>query len=479
MFDYWLKVAEDHLDFCCVTEPLPLQGLSVRVRHSRSKELYCDAGMALGNVLARLGADIKSIEDIHRALTSNIARSSVESIDAFVMIAGSTGVSAEALELSHEEASNGRPFRKKLHVALPVSFAEGFIRKRLEHHGVSIDLFRPEEVADGKLCVRTVDTLVNRRRHEISMARRKAEEFAPTIGIVVALQVEYEAIVHLLNDRRGQRERDSAGTLREYEHGTLPSHDGRKHHIVVTQVGKGNNRASVLTERMLSDFKLDEVIMVGVAAGIPQLQKGQADVRLGDVVISNEMGVIQTDFNKKTSDGVEYIYQPRPPSQAWLTRSTGLLAKPEEIAKFCTRLSQVTTARALRRGKRDRLIDDPKPERGKPLRRPANPQRIKNTPIVHAGPIGSANTVLKNAADRERLRSDFKLLAVEMEASGVAEAAMQNGTGFFVVRGICDYANDAKEKSWQPYAATAAAVFAVTLIESMPTPRGRHSRDPS
>jgi nucleoside phosphorylase len=45
---------------------------------------------------------------------------------------------------------------------------------------------------------------------------------------------------------------------------------------------------------------------------------------------------------------------------------------------------------------------------------------------------------------------------------------MSNGKGFFVVRGICDYANDGKNDAWHHYAAMAAASFAVHLIESMP-----------
>jgi nucleoside phosphorylase len=49
----------------------------------------------------------------------------------------------------------------------------------------------------------------------------------------------------------------------------------------------------------------------------------------------------------------------------------------------------------------------------------------------------------------------------------LAESAWQSGKGYLVIRGICDYANDDKNKLWQPYTAAAAAAFARELIESM------------
>jgi nucleoside phosphorylase len=75
---------------------------------------------------------------------------------------------------------------------------------------------------------------------------------------------------------------------------------------------------------------------------------------------------------------------------------------------------------------------------------------------------------LKSAIIRDRLSKKFKIKAIEMEASGIAEATWENGRGYFVVRGICDFANDDKNKVWQPYAAAAAAAFTRDLIESMP-----------
>ena len=468
MEDIWLSVVKAHFEFCCVDEKHPLDGVTVRLRYSSRQEPYLKAGTALHSVLSKLGAKLSGITDIHEGLQSEMLRPQVEAIDEFIMIAGTAGVSGEAIELAHEKIAGGEQFKDRMHVIMPKAYENGFIKKRLAHHQVSTELFGEPELANGEICRRTLDKLVSRKRQRMNMAKLRENEFKPSIGIVVALPVEYEAVVALLGDLREQRERLTAGTYKEYTHGTIASYDGKKHQVVVSRVDKGNNRASVLTERMIADFGLDEVIMVGVAAGIPQTKKGQQDVRLGDVVVSSEMGVIQYDMKKETSSGIEHNHAPRPPSQAWLQRATGLLSSETEKARFVAKLGQLATGKFARPAK-DVLNDAADPTASKPPKRIRNPNRVAKQPMLHQGPVGSANTVLKTAADREELREKLKLLAVEMEASGVAEAAMQNGKGYFVVRGICDYANDAKDKKWQPYAAMAAAAFAVTLVETMPT----------
>src|SRR5678816_641042 len=65
-------------------------------------------------------------------------------------------------------------------------------------------------------------------------------------------------------------------------------------------------------------------------------------------------------------------------------------------------------------------FDDPTRTVG---RRSTDPRRRPSSPRVFFSPIASANKLLKNARLRERLRRSFGVKAVEMEASGVADAA--------------------------------------------------------
>jgi nucleoside phosphorylase len=63
---------------------------------------------------------------------------------------------------------------------------------------------------------------------------------------------------------------------------------------------------------------------------------------------------------------------------------------------------------------------------------------------------------------------DERVLAVEMEGSGIADGTWINGRDFLVVRGICDYCNPNKGDDWQAYAAVVAAAYARALISSVP-----------
>lgn len=80
---------------------------------------------------------------------------------------------------------------------------------------------------------------------------------------------------------------------------------------------------------------------------------------------------------------------------------------------------------------------------------------------VHYGLIASGNKVIKDTQSRDSLDEKFDrhLLCVEMEAAG-----LMNDFPCIVIRGICDYADSRKEKSWQEYAAAVAAAYAKELL---------------
>lgn len=80
---------------------------------------------------------------------------------------------------------------------------------------------------------------------------------------------------------------------------------------------------------------------------------------------------------------------------------------------------------------------------------------------MHYGLIASGNKVIKDAQSRDSLDEAFggHLLCVEMEAAGLI-----NGFPCIVIRGICDYADSGKAKTWQEYAAAIAAAYAKELL---------------
>jgi nucleoside phosphorylase len=80
-------------------------------------------------------------------------------------------------------------------------------------------------------------------------------------------------------------------------------------------------------------------------------------------------------------------------------------------------------------------------------------------PAFWYGVIASGDTLVKNAAARDRMGRELGALCVEMEAAG-----LMNDFPCIVIRGICDYADSHKNDAWQKYAALTAAAYAKELL---------------
>ncbi|PIG69509.1 G-protein beta WD-40 repeats containing protein, partial [Aspergillus arachidicola] len=85
--------------------------------------------------------------------------------------------------------------------------------------------------------------------------------------------------------------------------------------------------------------------------------------------------------------------------------------------------------------------------------------RPNNSPQLHYGTIGSADQVMKDAILRDRWARKENILCFEMEAAGLMDSFP-----CLVIRGICDYADSHKNKTWQPYSAATAASYARELL---------------
>ena len=85
--------------------------------------------------------------------------------------------------------------------------------------------------------------------------------------------------------------------------------------------------------------------------------------------------------------------------------------------------------------------------------------REYDEPAVHYGLIASANAVMRSAQRRDKLRDAWGVPYFEMEAVG-----LMDNFPCVVIRRICDYSDDHKNKVWQPYAAVAAAAYAKDLL---------------
>ncbi|KAK8026457.1 Ankyrin-1 [Apiospora marii] len=249
-----------------------------------------------------------------------------------------------------------------------------------------------------------------------------------------------------------------------------------RHNVVIAGLptdGYGTNNAATVANNMHRSFpSIKSYLLVGVGAGAP----GLTDVRLGDVVVGNQ--VIQTDLGKKLDKNV-FVRTSIPirPSQSLRTAITKLRAEHEtRRSKLTTYLDELRghNAHMTRYTCRDGLYDflfksdyghEPAMLDCELCDKAQLEQRLDRStdePRIHYGIIASGNQVVKNATERDQIARDIGACCFEMEAAGLTDSFHP-----LVIRSICDYADSHKNKKWQTYAAGLSAAYAKELLSVM------------
>ncbi|KAJ4160081.1 hypothetical protein NW754_003205 [Fusarium falciforme] len=303
------------------------------------------------------------------------------------------------------------------------------------------------------------------------MADPAIEDF--TIGWICALQEEYEAACRMLDE-----EFDGDDTAEQNDDNTYVFGRIHKHNVVIGSPpgGRyGTTSATGVAKDMIRSFpKLRFALMVGIGGGAPT---GKRDIRLGDVVVSEPKerigGVIQYDLGRRQSNGLfELTGQLNAPPSALLMALTEMkrrhndLRKPDRIAEHLTLMGDMPE---YARPKVDQLyLPDYEHQGGEGCESCDSSKVIQRSDrlpgravTVHYGTIASANSVMKDAKDRDRYAHDgaLNVLCFEMEAAG-----LMNTLPTLVIRGICDYSDSHKNSEWHNYAALAAAAYARELL---------------
>ncbi|KAI0466842.1 hypothetical protein F4859DRAFT_496110 [Xylaria cf. heliscus] len=294
-----------------------------------------------------------------------------------------------------------------------------------------------------------------------------------TVGILCALPKELMA-VRALFDRRHDNVDIPRDDSNHYALGEIC------HHMVVAaclpagDIGTNSAAHSISNmNRSFPSLRLGFCLLVGIGGGAPSEDN---DIRLGDVVVSlptgTYPGVLQYDRGKeKENTSFELIGSLAPPPRRLASAISSLRSDPdlpadplrpylEEISSrlpdyhypgrdrdqlfrtFCSKCQalELCPARA------DHIIN----------RTP----RLTDEPRIHYGLIASGNRVLKDSKVRDSFAREYGVLCFEMEAAGVVNA----GLDCLVIRGISDYADAAKNKEWQEYAAASAAAYVKLLL---------------
>ena len=315
----------------------------------------------------------------------------------------------------------------------------------------------------------------------MSTVRSSSEQCGPIIGIITVLPKEYAAVKAMM-DNPGDWFVPTQRAGEQYCLGEMPAAQGHKHSVVLSlAVSIGTDVAAVWTSSLSRDFPtVRTVIMVGIAGGVPHPKKPDDHVRLGDVVVSNEKGVMHYEFVTQGMDEPKYRWASHRPSARLLHAAKRLEADTIRGKQQWVKL--IDRAKGLQgtvrpEAEKDVLysfirLEGDRWRRGKKVVHPTDSSRREGEPRVFIGPIASANTLLKDPFKRDKLRDLFAVKAVEMEAAGIVDAAWIEQLDYLVVRGICDYCDPDKNNLWQGYAAVAAAAYVRGLLELIPSQAG-------
>jgi nucleoside phosphorylase len=275
----------------------------------------------------------------------------------------------------------------------------------------------------------------------------KSSEFE--VGLIVPLAEEFDYVRELLPPKR-----TIARDASFYFELETPARAPR---MVATVLGDmGPMSAAIATERLLAEFAVREVAMVGIAGALKD------DIELGDVVIASKVDYYQQAAKVVTGEagGIEFLLAGNvfqgPPYLLQIARN---LRWMPEHAKTVSDWKAGTAAR-----RRD-------------LDLPAEPGR--DTAEYSIAPIASGDIVGAASEFTRWLQTnrDRSLAAIEMESAGAAYAAYSRveGVPVLVVRGISDFADARKAEldktesshrkgAWRRYATLNAVDLLVRIL---------------
>ncbi|KAJ4856607.1 ankyrin repeats (3 copies) domain-containing protein [Trichoderma breve] len=320
------------------------------------------------------------------------------------------------------------------------------------------------------------------------------------IAVLCALPLE-ASILQGLFDAQWDAEKygkDPADT-NAYSLGVLGPHNV----VLVHMPNIGKVAAAVAAANLHTSFRgIQLALVVGICGGAPFGPAGE--LILGDVVISE--GLVQYDLGRRLpytfvrkDTPVENLPRPRPEVRAALAKLQTGQGRDQLQNKMLGHLR-------LLRQRSDLAIPYPGPEKDQlfspnhlHMHQPPSPCVIctnnrdylcssatrascdelgcseldprprsrllhssnESQPVVNFGLVATGDTVMRSGEDRDRISARDEVIAFEMEGAGVWETF----PAALVIKGVCDYADSHKNKTWQAYAAATAAAAAKAFLE--------------
>jgi nucleoside phosphorylase len=275
--------------------------------------------------------------------------------------------------------------------------------------------------------------LLKRKVKLILLAKRTGAKFEYDYDLCVVTAIQEPELSALLRLPWGWEDYEVPGDSTVYKCGSYTKGDERKAVIAAAAPRMGMPAAAVLATKMICKFRPRYLAMAGIAAGI------RGECELGDVIVADP----SWDWG----------------SGKWVIRSgkPEFLPAPNQLginSFIRSKLSAMAQDHTLW----DRVRHDW--QGNKP-----------NTSLqLRMGPLASGASVLAAKKQTEPIKMQHrKVIAIDMEAYAIfaaAEEAPLPQPKAFVLKSICDFADDEKDDLYQSYAAYTSANALRALMET-------------
>jgi nucleoside phosphorylase len=224
----------------------------------------------------------------------------------------------------------------------------------------------------------------------------------------------------------------------------------------------GPVRAAVAADRMFGRFKVPVLALLGIAGSLTD------DALLGDVVVATEVDLYQYAA-KATSPTNQGEFPFEQGGMVWRASHRTL-----EIARAFRAMPET-------REQYEAWGSTMSQRRPESWSQAHDQGLVRGRPDLVVGPVASGDIVGAATWFRDQLIArNRKLVAIEMEAAGVAAATeARDGHAFIIVRGISDFADERKQEldaiagdaqrkgAWRRYAVLSAGEFLLRLAPTI------------
>jgi nucleoside phosphorylase len=291
-------------------------------------------------------------------------------------------------------------------------------------------------------------------------------------GIITIREDEFEAVLNRFpteNFTRGDQ---------IYSLSRLETSNGDEYLIASVRCPEqGNSPGQTVAHHLIQDLDPQWILLVGIGGSVPNEEN-----TLGDVVLGSRLHDFSISARIEKGDKITHEFEgrggPMHPAIQELIAAIPALKQffdpwntPEELTVDRPKVVLSNDNFYGNEQWQEKVKNSLKPYFGK--------KPIRQNPAVVTGSVASSNTLVKDTTLAQQwIETARQVRAIEMELSGVYEAAWKKQKPVLAIRGISDIVGFKRSPQWTKYACHSAASFTLSLLKSRPIkPLGEKSEE--